>query len=147
LKLRRSSLAALGVAALAVPAAAIAHPGHGHANGHGTSHNVQYVFKGTYDGGGLVTVNSGNRHVRNAELVGQVQFDLTNTKFSVADTNTDLVIDVNDVLTDDAVVVQARLPRQDPGSQPFAARHLVDQTNPGDDESADDDSGDAGDAG
>jgi hypothetical protein len=150
MKLRKSTLAVLSVAALAVPAAAVAHPGHGHANGHNKSHsghanghnkshNVQYVFKGTYDGTGLVNVTAGNHHARAAGLVGvgDVQFDLTNTKLDVADTNADLVIDVNDVVTGDQVLVQARLPRQDPGSQPFAARHLVDQTSPADSDSSD----------
>ena len=37
-KIRRSTALALGVAALAVPAAAVARPGHGHANGHGKHH-------------------------------------------------------------------------------------------------------------
>jgi hypothetical protein len=134
MKPRKSWLAALGVAALAVPAAAVGHPGHGHANGHGKNHHVQYIFKGTYDGDGLVSVSHGNRHVRRADLVGtDVQFDLTNARLDVADTNADTVIDASDVLTGDQVLVQARLPRQDPGGQPFAARHLVDQSNPGDD--------------
>ncbi len=95
MKPRRSWLAALSVAALAVPAAAVAHPGHGHANGHGT-HNVQYIFKGTYEGDGVVNVDHGNRHARNAGLVGDdvhVQFDLTNTNLDVAETNTDGVVD------------------------------------------------------
>jgi hypothetical protein len=133
-KLRRSWLAVLGTAALAVPAAAVAHPGHGHANGH-RSHKVQYVFVGTYEGDGAVTVNHGNRHVRRADLLGTVQFDLSSTKLDVADTNTDGVVDVSDVLVGDQVVVQARLDRKDPGPQAFAARHLVDQTNPAESES------------
>jgi hypothetical protein len=138
-KLRRSCLAALGVAALAVPAAAVAHPGHGHANGHGKNHPVTYVFKGAYDGNGLVNVTHGNHHARQANLVGNgdVQFDLTNTRLSVADTDNSGVIDVNDVLNEDAVVVKARLPRQDPDSTSIAAKHLVDQTNPADPDSSD----------
>jgi hypothetical protein len=135
-KPRRSWLAALSVAALAVPAAAVAHPGHGHANGHGT-HNVQYIFKGTYEGDGVVNVDHGNRHARNAGLVGDdvhVQFDLTNTNLDVAETNTDGVVDVNDIVNGDRVLVQARLPRQDPDPQSIAPRHLVDQTNPAESE-------------
>jgi hypothetical protein len=144
-KVRKKWLAAVGVAALAVPAAAVAHPGHGHANGHDKNHKVQYVFKGTYQGAGVVSVNHGNRHVRKAELVdSDVQFDLDDAKLSVADTNQDLLITLDDVLTDDKVVVKARLGRQDPGPQAFAARHLVDQTNPADSDSSDD-AGDAGD--
>jgi hypothetical protein len=160
-KIRRSAALALGVAALAIPAAAVARPGHGHANGHGKhghanahrhghanghgkQHPVGYVYKGTYEGDGLVNVEHGNAHVRKAGLVGQdVQFDLTGAKLSVADTNADSIIDATDVLVGDAVVVKARLPKHDPGSQPFAARHLVDQTNP----ATEDDAGDAADTG
>jgi hypothetical protein len=152
-KIRRSTALVLGVAALAIPAAAVARPGHGHANGHGNhghanghgkQHPVAYVSKGTYEGDGLVSVEHGNAHARNAGLVGQdVQFDLTGAKLSVADTNADSIIDATDVLVGDAVVVKARLPKHDPGSQPFAARHLVDQTNP----ATADDAGDTTDTG
>ena len=144
MKFRRSWFAALGVAALAVPAAAVAHPGHGHANGHNKNHAVMYIFKGTYDGSGLVNVTGGNHHARQAGLVGagDVQFDLTNARLSVADTDSSGVIDVNDIVNADAVVVQARLGRQDPGSQPLAARQVVDQTNPADSDSSDTESTD-----
>jgi hypothetical protein len=154
MKLRRSWIVAIAAAALAIPAAAVADPnGHsnGHANPHATGHGnptVTYVFKGTYDGAGLVTVNHGNGHARKAGLVGtdgvgvDVQFDLTSTKLTVADTNADGVVDATDVVTGDAVVVKARLGRTDPGAQPFAAKHLVDQTNPPAD---DGDTGDTGD--
>lgn len=154
MKSRKTIGAALAVAALAIPAAAVAHPGHGHGKGHakehgqghGKNHPVSYVFKGTYDGSGLVTVNHGNGHARKAGLVGtDVQFDLTNTKLSVADTNADSAVDVNDVVAGDHVVVKAKLPRKDPGAQPFAARHLVDQTNPADADQ-DEDTEDTGDA-
>ena len=142
---RRSALVALGTAALAVPAAAAAHPGHGHANGHDKHPNVTYVFKGTYLGVGHFDVTHGNAHVRKNELLGDVQFDLTGAKLSVADTNSDTLIDPTDVLVDDEVVVKARLPKGDPGSNPYAARHLVDQTNPAadDGDSAEPDTGDA----
>jgi len=139
MNLKKTSLIALGIGALAVPAAAVADPGHGHGHGpgnHGHGHNptVMYVFKGSYDGGGVVTVDKGNGHVKKAGLVGQdVQFDLSATKLDVADTNADGSVTADDVVTGDSVVVQARLPKQDPGAQPFAAKHLVDQTNPGDD--------------
>jgi hypothetical protein len=139
MNLKKTSLIALGIGALAVPAAAVADPGHGHGHGpgnHGHGHNptVMYVFKGSYDGGGVVTVDKGNGHVKKAGLVGQdVQFDLSAAKLDVADTNADGSVTADDVVTGDSVVVQARLPKQDPGAQPFAAKHLVDQTNPGDD--------------
>jgi hypothetical protein len=140
MNLKKTSLIALGIGALAIPAAAVADPGHGHGHGpggnHGHGHNptVMYVFKGSYDGGGVVTVNHGNGHVKKAGLVGQdVTFDLSAASLDVADTNADGSITVDDVVTGDNVLVQARLPKQDPGDQPFAAKHLVDQTNPADD--------------
>ena len=139
-------LAVVGAGVLAVPVGAVAHPGHGHASGH--DHPVSYVFKGTYGGGGEIGVSHGNAHARRAGLVGQdVQFDLSSTRLSVADTNHDAAIDLTDVVSGDRVVVKSKLPRQDPGVQPLAARHLVDQTNPGDqagdDDPIDTDSGDA----
>jgi hypothetical protein len=135
---KRAFLVALGTAALAVPAAAIAKPGdhgHGHAGGHGHGGNptVKYLFKGTYGGSGVVAVNHGNRHARRADLVDQdVQFDLSGARLVVADTNADGSVTADDVATDDRVVVQARLPKQDPGAQPFAASRLVDQSSPPD---------------
>jgi hypothetical protein len=138
MNLKRSFLVALGTAALAVPAAAIAKPpsdhGHGHGGGHGHGHGgnptVTYVFKGTYGGSGVVGVSKGNGHVKKAGLEGQdVQFDLSGAKLVVADTNADGSVTADDVSTGDRVVVQARLPKQDPGAQPFAAQRLVDQSN------------------
>lgn len=133
--MRRTLIAALGVAALAIPAAAVANQGenhgHGHANGHSKVHNVAYVFKGTYEGESKVKVAHGNARVRKGGFVGQVvSFDLTGARITVADTNADTVTDVNDVQVGDQVLVKAMLPKSDPGSQPFAAKHLVDQTHP-----------------
>jgi len=134
---RRSALIALGIGAFAIPATAAANNGHGHGpsgnHGHGHNPTVMYVFKGSYGGGGLVSVDHGNGAVKKAGLVGQdVQFDLSSAKLDVADTNIDGSITADDVVAGDQVLVQARLPKQDPGTQPFAAKHLVDQTNPGD---------------
>lgn len=129
---------AVAVAALAIPAGALAHPGHGHGNGgnHGNGHNptVTYRFGGAYAGDGVtVDVTSGNHHTRKAGLVGTaVQFDFTNARITAADTNGDGTVDMSDLAAGDKVVVKARLPKQDPGSQPFAAKHLVDQTHPAD---------------
>ena len=82
-------------------------------------------------GGGSVEVSHGNAHVRHASLVDTtVQFDLSNAKLTVADTNEDGTVDAADLVTGDSVVVKARLPKSDPGPQPFAAKHLVDRTNP-----------------
>src|SRR5215210_5227223 len=136
---RRISAVALGVAALAIPAAAVANNGHGH----GKNPIVSYVFKGTYAGNGHVDVARGNRHVRRADLLGDIEFNLADTRLSVADTNSDTLIDATDVLSGDAVVVKARLHKNDPGPSPFAARHLVDQTNPADDSDDTEDSEDA----
>ena len=127
---RTRMLVVIGVTALAVPAYAAAKPGHGHANGHGKPHNVMYILKGTYGDGGVVSVTHGNGHAKRAGLVGtDVTVDLSAAKFTVADTNGDGTADASDVLVGDEVLVQARLPKGDPGVQPFAARHLVDQTN------------------
>jgi hypothetical protein len=146
MNLRRISLIALGIGALAIPAAALAKPGHGHGHGHGGGHGhghnptVMYVFKGTYGGAGVVSVEKGNGHVKKAGLVGEsVQFDLSSARLNVADTSGDGSVTAEDVLSGDAVLVQARLPKQGPGDQPFAARKLVDQTNPAGDDSTGDD--------
>src|SRR4051794_10156146 len=98
MKLRKTYLIALAVGALAVPAAAAAEPGghghghghghegaHGHGGTHGHGHNptVMYVFKGTYDGDGVVSVDHGNGHAKKAGLVGQdVQFDLSGARLT-----------------------------------------------------------------
>jgi hypothetical protein len=104
---------------------------HGKAKGKGKVHNVTYVFKGTWNATtGTVTVERGNAHVRKAGLVGtDVEFDLTGAKLVVADTNGDSSITADDLKDGDKVVVKARLPRKDPGTQPFKAKMLVDQTN------------------
>jgi len=123
----------------AAPAALAAKPddpgsqGQGHAGGHskkGGKAVVSYVFKGTYAGAGSVDVDHGNAHVRKAGLVNTpVSFDLSSARIVVADTNADGTADANDVAANDRVVVKARLPRKDPGSQPYAAKQLVDQTH------------------
>jgi hypothetical protein len=132
-RFRSSLIVALGIAALAIPAGAIAKQGenHGKANGKTKTHNVAYVFKGIYKGESMVEVKSGNSRVRKGGLVGQtVTFDLTNAKVVVADTNADGQKTLADVQTGDKVLVKAMLPRKNPGSQPFAAKRLVDQTHP-----------------
>lgn len=129
--LRRNLIVALGVVALAVPAAAIAKQGenHGQANGHSKTHNVSYIFKGTYADNSSVLVMHGNSRVRKGGFIGQtVSFDLSNARIVVADTNQDGQRNLDDVQVGDKVLVQARLPRTEPGVQPFAAKKLIDQT-------------------
>ena len=137
----RLALLALGVTLIVLPAAVS--DGHqlekksGHQDKHGAK-AVQYVFKGTLHlADTSVTVLKGNKHVRRAGLVGQtVVFDLSGARIRVADNNGDGKRDAADLQDGDKVVVQARLPRRDPGSAPFAARKLVDQTHEQDAETA-----------
>ena len=137
-RMRRNLIVALGVAALAIPSAAVAkqgenhgHNGHGHAKGHSKTHNVAYVFKGIYEGESKVAVEHGNARVRKGGFIGEtVAFDLSGARIVVADTNGDEMRDLSDVQVGDKVVVKAMLPKQGPGTQPFAAKRLVDQTHP-----------------
>lgn len=82
-----------------MPAAAVADPAHGH---------VMYVFKGSYDGGGVVTVDKGNGHVKKAGLAGQdVQFALSAAKLDVADTNVDGSVTVDELVLRLELVVRS----------------------------------------
>jgi hypothetical protein len=138
----KSGVSAVAIA-LVCASPAIATPGNGHPHGQGQGqehhaqgktkvHGVTYVFKGTWNSAaGTVTVKHGNAHVRKAKLVGtDVTFDLSSAKFVVRDTNNDGKRDVADLADGDHVVVKARLPRKNPGGQPFKASMLVDQTSP-----------------
>lgn len=132
-RFRSSLIVALGVAALAIPAGAIAKQGEnqGKAKGHSKTQGVAYVFKGTYAGESSVKVEKGNARVRKGGFVGQtVGFDLTAARIVVDDTNGDGQRTLDDVAIGDKVLVKARLPRKDPGDQPFVAKRLVDQTHP-----------------
>jgi hypothetical protein len=156
----RRLIAAVGVAALVGSGSALAHGGnghafgkegttgatgasgptgatgpngnHGHANGKHKPHKVAYIFKGTWTASdGTVKVTAGNSRVRKGGFIGKnVQFDLTNARLVVADTNNDGSRTVADRKDGKKVLVQARLPRKDPGDPPYAARKLVDQTHP-----------------
>jgi hypothetical protein len=138
LKIPFGKLAVAGAFALASVSPAVASSGNGHGNGHGPStapghtkvHNVTYVFKGTWNAAdGSVTVKHGNNHVRKAGLIGQtVTFDFTGAKLVVVDTNHDGSKTTADITDGDKVVVKARLPRKDPGTQPFKAKMVVDQS-------------------
>jgi len=96
-----------------------------------------YVFKGLWHADGTVTVSGGNAKVRKGGFVGEtVAFDVSAAKLRVADTDADGALTAADLAEGDKVVVQAKLPRKDPGEAPFAARKVVDQTHPA---SSDDD--------
>jgi hypothetical protein len=128
---KRGLLVVLGIAALVIPAGAIAKQGenHGKAKGHGP-HNTAYLFKGLYAGESSVDVKRGNSRVRKGGFIGQtVAFDLSNARILVRDTNEDSKRNLDDVVTGDWVLVMARLPRTDPGDQPFDAKRLIDKTN------------------
>jgi len=130
---------ALGAApaAMAVKPADPGSNGLGHTKGHQSGHShkggkavVMYVFKGSYAGDGAVAVDHGNAHAKKADLVGTtVDFDLSDARIVVADNDGNGTKDLSDVATGDRVVVKARLPRTDPGDQPFKAKQLVDQTH------------------
>jgi hypothetical protein len=142
--------ALLGAAALAVPTAAAADPGHG--KGHekraakeileskgAKAKNRTYVFKGSFAAPGTVEVRSGNAHVRKGGFVGQtVTFDFASAKIVAADGNADQTVDLSDVKDGDLVLVQARLAKgadhvaaaAGETAEPLAARKLIDKTNP-----------------
>jgi hypothetical protein len=143
-RIRRNLLIGLGVAALAVPAGAVAKQSEDHGNkgkgkGHAKAKGVAYVFKGTYTGAnetdsthGSVEVAKGNSRVRKGGFIGEtVEFDFTDARFVVADgPDEGEDRDLEDVQVGDRVLVKAKLPRKEPGDQPFPAKRLVDQTHP-----------------
>src|SRR5215207_289717 len=134
----RRAVALLGGAALLLPSAAFAKdkpvkPAPG------KSKPASYVFKGVWHADGTVTVGGGNARVRKGGFVGQlVGFDVAAAKLRVADTNADAAVTAADLVEGDKVVVKARLPRTEPGSGPFAALRLVDQTHPAAEEADED---------
>ena len=169
-------LVALGVvAALALPAAAVAHGGghgkgafHGHKGGKGAGHKGgksaghkqgkhgrALIVKGTVSAVGTGTIDvlvTGGNH-RGRALKGQtVTFDVSNARIVVADVNGDGSRDLADVAVGDRVVVHSRVDKGatvDP-SQPLVAKRVVDQGaastgGSGDTGSGDTGSGDSGD--
>lgn len=125
-----ATLAIAASAALAVPAAVHgkpddkppkpdkpAKPGKG----------VAYVFKGPYSGdGSTVAVDHTNKHARDYDD-SSVRFDFSDAKVKAKDASGNRSSDLADA-AGDRVVVKAKLPRRDPGSQPFPARQLVEQS-------------------
>lgn len=111
--------------------------GQGKGKGQAKRGQVGYLFKGFYAGEGKVEVKRGNAHVRKAGLIGEtVELDFSAAHHVVvADTNADGARTLDDVAVGDWVLVKSKLPRKDPGDQPFEARWLIDKTNhPLDDE-------------
>jgi hypothetical protein len=149
---------AAGAAALFLPAAASADPGHGRGkdksaaaesvttHGKGAAKKakkVTFVFKGTFTADGTVTVSSGNAHVRRGGFVRQsVAFDLSGARIVVADTNADQTLDLADVQAGDRVVVKARLAKgtkyvaaaEGQTAEQLVASRLIDKTHVADDE-------------
>jgi hypothetical protein len=127
MKINHKLAAGLGIAALAVPAAAAAKPHENH--GQGQTKTAQYIVKGVYAGDGVVSVEKANGHAKKAGWKGEdVAFDFTSAEIRVADNNLDGVADLGDVAVDAPVKVKARLPKGDPGSAPYAAQRLVDKS-------------------
>jgi hypothetical protein len=130
----RRVAALLGLGVLLVPAVAGAKPGpkaEKPAKPDKPAKTSTYVFKGIWHADGSVTVSAGNAKVRKGGFVGEtVAFDVTGAKLRVADTDADGAVTAADLVEGDKVVVQAKLPRTDPGEAPFAARKVVDQTHP-----------------
>lgn len=128
MRVNRKIIAALGVAALAVPAVSLAE--HKDSHGGGTTKPAQYNVKGVYAGDGVVSVNHVNGHARKAGWRGtDVAFDFSAAQIRVADTNGDGARDLADVGVGDRVKVKARLPKRDPGAGPYVAQRLVDKSS------------------
>jgi hypothetical protein len=125
-RITRRAAVVLGATALLLPSAALAKDKPAK-----PAKTATYVVKGVWNADGTVTVSGGNARVRKGGLVGQtLTFTLDTAKLRVADTNADGAVTAADVVAGDKVVIQARLPRTEPGTGPFAARKLVDQTHP-----------------
>ena len=118
-------VAAAATLALAATPVALAKQGEDH-SGKGKEKSA---LKGTVvssDADGVVVmVTKANKHGRH--LVGTEQ-TFTATKVNVADTNGDLAYTTDDIADGDKVVVQVRIAKD--ATAPYAARHIVDQTNP-----------------
>src|SRR5918998_680940 len=127
---KRMIAVALGAAALLVPGTAAAEKGSGkdksekvaakqekkQAKGNKkkskAKKGVSYIFKGTYVGAGVVTVKSGNAHVRKGDFVGQnVTFDMASAKVVAAEFDGVEGITAGDLQVGDELLVQSKLAR------------------------------------
>ena len=143
--------AAIAAALAALPDGAAASQGHGKGKGHEKAaakqerkaakgkKAVMFVFKGVYEGNGVVAVEKGNSHVRRAGFVGtDVTFDLAAAKVVAAEFDNVPGLSAGDLQAGDVVLVQARLPRGTKGAAPaegaaptaIKARKVVDKTHP-----------------
>jgi hypothetical protein len=138
--MRKQALGALAAALLAIPATAVADPGHGKRHDKPTAaKKVTFVFKGTFTAPGTVEVRGGNAHVRKGGFIGKsITFDLTTARVVAAERTGDQKVDAGDVNTGDVVLVQARLgkgtkyaaPAEGEAVATIVARKLIDKTSP-----------------
>jgi hypothetical protein len=162
----RRPLVALGVlAALALPAAAVAKGPGGHGKGadHGKAGkhdkapksralNIKGTVAAVGDGTVDVLVKSANHHGR--ALAGQtVTVDVSNARIVVRDVNGDGARDLADVAVGDRVLVHSRIAKgaTPDAAQPIVAKRLVDKGVPKSDPAPEDpgtgDDGSGGDEG
>jgi hypothetical protein len=136
-------LVALGaVAALALPASAVAHGGHGHAagkhgqagdtHGQGGKHGRALNVKGTVTAVGAGTIDvlvKGANHHGRALRGTTITVDVSTARIVVADANGDGTRDLADIAVGDRVLVRSRIAKgatPDP-AQPLVAAGLVDK--------------------
>ena len=103
----------------------------GRAQGRKRAQKVTYVFKGTFNvaDSSVTSSRATSTSAAPASSASTVVFDLSAARVVVADNNGDGKRDAADLQDGDKVLVQARLPRREPGAAPFAARKLVDQSH------------------
>ena len=97
---------------------------------------MTFVFKGVYNGEGVVTVESGNAHAKKGGYVGtDVTFDLSSAKVVAAEFDNVAGLTAADLQVGNQVLVHARLPRGTKAAvaaEPAAivARKVIDKTHP-----------------
>ena len=121
---KRFATVAMAVALLAMPAVAVAGHGQGKgkwqekagqkkaAKGKKAPKPKHFLFKGVYEGEGVVAVAKGNSAVRKGGFVGQdVTFDMSAAKVHAAESDGIAGLNMGDLKVGDVVTVHARLPR------------------------------------
>jgi hypothetical protein len=147
---KRMIAVVLGAAVLAVPGTAVAGPAEKVAKQQNKTKGkkdkpakakkaVTFVFKGVYNGDGVVTVQSGNAHAKKGGYVGKdVTFALASAKVVAAEFDNVPGPTAADLQVGDQVLVQARLPRgtkapaagEAPAPAAIVARKVIDKTHP-----------------